>query len=401
MSSRTSWQAGLVNPLWKRQLVALTVTVLAVDLGGWALLERFLPRSVVIPGKAETTLRQEQAFEREPIDSDSIRRAMLSSENLDRSLAEIGLGSTGRTVERASAVGKQLRVDVRPAERGREVGVELQAVAGLTGSQSVALLTSLVKNFAHSEREHRISEAERAYHSAGEALTGAREDYQRELAIFDAFLDRAFRTSSLAKPVAEPPAANRASPEEVALRVEIATLSDRREILLERRTREHPEVRDLDLQLEDLRKQLASLPIATNSIDQASPAISASERDAASPGQLVISDGRKLQQLRENLDGARAECERRADEERKAWEQLVRCRDADAQTILSATVAPLASKQGSTLPWQFALLVASLAAGAGMAWLVMPAHKTFQNVSEIKEVLFLPIVGILGQNSVS
>jgi hypothetical protein len=232
---------------------------------------------------------------------------------------------------------------------------------------------------AQHERTHAVA-AEQAHTTAQAKLDEARRQLAQNTAEYEAIVNQIISAAGPAldsdsqQNVAEQAAAKmRANLERRA-----AELRTQRTAMLETRTSEHPEVIAAGEELTLLESRLREL-------QSESPAAC-----PAKPGTLR----EQVTTLRRRTEASRVLCDRLADAERAAHDQVLKMRDQPALVWFPATgVSP---QRDSAIPAWHAVIVLSAVLLAGLACMLVPqAPFALHTIEDVERAVGVPVVGVI------
>lgn len=296
----------------------------------------------------------------------------------------------------AEALRGRLRVDVNPGTGKQPWTISIRSASG----EDAPLINVLAEEYCRARQAAAVAEQQAAFHAARAATESARQSAEQSQRELDRQLDYlAERVAALsnrgaapegmtAAPSASLSTASEPSPNKEEMQRRIAELETQRATLLEKLLPAHPEVQEVDSELESARAELQKL-------DEESPPV---EPQADVPVQPEENETERLladlASRRKVLSHALAKASQLAAAERHASEHALRRGQGD---IVSMTPAPLPAPATGRSGWL------TLASAGLLALFVIwsfsrrraAAPEVFRNADELEASLGVPLVGML------
>lgn len=290
----------------------------------------------------------------------------------------------------------RLRVDVDPGAGKQPWTISIRS----TSSKDAPLINVLAEEYCRARQAAVVAEQQAAYRAAQAASESARRSADQSQQELDRELERlAEQVDALSQRRAAPevaktqsgsamPEAGEPSPRRRELQGQIAELETQRAMLLEKLLPAHPEVQEVDSELEAARAQLEKLAGESPPAGpQADPSLPPKEDET----DRILAD---LAARRESHAQAWARAAQLVAAERQASEQALRRRQDE---IVSLTPAPLSAPATARPSWQalapagVLALLAVLALGRQRA----ASPDVFCDADELEASLGVPLVGML------
>jgi hypothetical protein len=290
----------------------------------------------------------------------------------------------------------RLRVDVDPGAGKQPWTISIRSASG----EDAGLINVLAEDYCRARQSAAVAQQQAAYRAAQAATENARHSAEQSQQEFDRQLERlAERVGALSNRSAASesmaadlnpslPAASELSPRKEELKGRIAELEAQRTSLLEKLLPAHPEVQEVDSEIEAAQSELQNLAVESPLAEpQADVPLQPEENETE---RLLA----HLAARRKVLSHALAKASQLAVAEREASEQALRRRQDE---IASMTPATLPAQPAARPGWQMlapagliALLVI-LAAGRRR----IAAADVFRDADELETALGIPLVGML------
>jgi hypothetical protein len=371
-----------------------------------------------------------------------IRRQLLSHENLDRILGQLGPGpphAAGADESTRQATIERIRRDLRvTADKTSSPG---QLRIGITlddedADRLVRLVDALARDYATDARARLAQAARQDYRRARDAAERARGKLSQARTQLDEFLEGHFaRQQALAErsvgrglesshsdgespvpePVEPPTPSATVDPRRAELETELAELERQRTQLLLERTPLHPEVQSLDARIARLRDKLQTLPgpVADRHVPPSLPEEAPAE---AAPRQPVAAEGgpqtpndalpdqtaeqyaqavEAFQAHKQAVDQARQDFDRLYDLEHHAWAAQVK-----GPSIEQRLSGPRPVGRPVDYWPRYVLLVVLVAStvaatGVGLIWSGSDVDWPLTTSAQVRKALAVPIVGVI------
>ena len=421
----------------------------------------------------------------------SLEKTILSDANLTRASQLISLekeqheeqhqapssGISGQSLEKLR---RRIRVTTTTKTPAGQVEISITYSGRGDPRQACRLVNVLAEQAARQNTAQRRAAAGAAHQNAKKAAEQAHRELIKAKADYDAFLNQYFTSKLSSTPPStltpaplpsgtqlslptpglhfprtdwaeapESPTLN--NPRWAALNNKLSRLMNRRDELLRRMTPAHPEVQNIDLEIENLQRLISSLPrelarpgrgslppiapmppdptddllapggegrakgiladepvqrsdlrIATphlgrrpNTSDLTAPP-TIPKRQAATPSELHPRRAKVFRQKQKALDLARQKYNRLADLERAAWEKISNVHPAEVIPAAGAEISP-DSASARSLRHILASLIIGLCGtvGIGMFSAGVSSPPSFANAAEVRNALKVPVVGTM------
>lgn len=290
----------------------------------------------------------------------------------------------------------RLRVDVDPGAGKQPWTISIRSASG----EDAPLVNVLAEEYCRARQAAALAEQQAAYHAAQAATESARRSADQSQQELDRELERlaeqvgvlSQRRAALEDAKAQSgsamPEAGEPSPRRGELQTQIAEFETQRATLLEKLLPAHPEVQEIDSELEAARAELEKL---AEESPQAGPQADPSLPPKEDETDRILTD---LAARRKSHSQASARAAQLVAAERQASEQALRRRQDE---IVSMTPAPLSAPPTARPSWQAlapAGLLALLAVLAlGRRRIASP--DVFRDADELEAALGVPLVGML------
>ncbi|HVC98502.1 MAG TPA: hypothetical protein VND64_32845 [Pirellulales bacterium] len=347
--------------------------------------------------------------------------ALRSPEHLAAVLRSIGAAPRGEFAVASGSsmverVRNGLRITTEVAPSGRQRVVAIRYVGGESFSLATALVNALANEYVSALRSNLEAQARGDLDSARSALAVAVRESNSARESLDSWLEA--RLAAVSVDDTKDQAGQGTAAAEVdldplpgeELKRELQQLHDRRESLLKRMTREHPDVQALDLEIADCRNELER------------HVVSPSDGPAETPAPLETPGGRRRSMTGERsvdrdaadaqwrslrravTDAASRHAELAAGEDR-AVERLTAARTTQIAKITPALSAEPAAVHAG---WKNLVVVASFGMLAALmvngAWPEssprLPPRATVDSVAEFETEFGLPVLGMISLGSI-
>jgi hypothetical protein len=327
---------------------------------------------------------------------------VVSQENLAETLAHSGMLAGAKSSvahDAAEELRERIRVDIRvPDEAGvqevliRWAGDPREPLAGrLVKALSRQLAARLAtKDPSAPQREYEAARSELS--AAAAALTDIRAQFETALdALGRAQIDRRALASRQEDTSAEPTVGappNVAEADETQLlRQRLLEVEQRRQLLADRLTPEHPEMRALDEKIDELRSAIARRPETPK---QRRPVVAVAREDRAgeTPDEQAITRRRQLWQATLEAQNRYAAA---LAQERTCWRSLALARGHLVAEIESTRETGVSVEPAAWRRWLVSLSVALLC--VGLIFAAWPRRRqTFASAEEVRAITRLPVV---------
>ena len=407
-------------------------------------------------------------------------KAILSDANLARAVGlisasgvEFGAGqSQSQSQSLAGQPAESIRGNLR-VKRTEAASQKMGSSSGRRGEVSITysgsgnpleacrLVDLLAEQVALQDTDKRKAAAKLEHQKAKEEADSARNELFKAQAQYDAFLNQHFTTNRASKPASSsspgplPPATALSQPTPglhfarpdwaeapksttlknprwAELNNKFAALVARRASLLERMTQAHPDVQNIDLEIEDLKRKISSVPrelppggrdslppitpmppnptddllapggegrpsrILANTPTRPGASAAATRPQTATPSELHPRLEKEFRQKQKLLDVARQRYNRLADRERQVWQALLDVHEAE---VIPAVCPPAMSASASGRSSGLVLLASIVglcgAAGIGLFSAGISPPACFENAAEVRAALKTPVVGTM------
>jgi len=350
MNSR--WAAEWLATRGRRVAVFLLTLTAGLSIGGLLIARTSAPTPA---GPWSTSCRvQFRGTQPAGLTVTEIKRSLGERRLLEQALLKSGVESREIARLDLDRLATKLRVELSPGVPAPEVTIGLPALLGLERSTTVLLVNRLAEGLLTSL----TSTEQQAAEAAARQAAAERDAAQARLATAQAALEAGGRPATSSE-----------------LRDRLEAIVARRARLLEQRTPEHPEVLELDQQLEELQGRLeASDTGSTRST-------------------VAIADAEELEEVRNQ---ARASCE-------QAVERATRARaaaDSPRQLVLftPATVGALSASSSSNLAgWIVGLVLLSSMLAWNASQLVALDGGRLGNTAAFERALGAPVLAIIDE----
>ncbi len=435
------------RPSWKQHKLLYVVVFAAIAGTVYLWGPRMAGQSGLVEDYTATATLCVQMPVPETLNAEEVERYIASPKNLQRALLQVGRTIMPRSEETAADTAareaqrlcREVRVDTAETSTPGELRVSITHREPLP-QHCTFLVNTLAEQYASDCRAQWKARTQRAYVEAQEMLTRAKEEMLAADERLDAFLEDmlkqrepsppelipsklmavkpiAAKPIPLTPPVLAAPAAPLLvdNPAWLELSEQLEQIRQRREQLLADRTPQHPQVRQTDLRIAALQRELAQvapkipgtrsqvvgptlLPTPTEGIpvEQApSPAVElpASESDEQTLAQQRDT-ARKFRELKVAADRTARGHDRAVRTEREAWR---RCGREPRIEIHRAAPLEVAHSAESDLGLSLAAILAGMVGvtGLGMIFAGAAMEPTLGSIEQAEALLGIPVIGAI------
>jgi hypothetical protein len=345
-----------------------------------------------------------------------VERQIVSRENLDRILRQIGIvdpevagnepsGSGGRIAER---IGEGLRVTA--AETSSPAGLRISVQCTYEDADRVVwVVNALAEDYREQCRARREASIARQWDEARDAAERARQQFLKAQGRFDDFVGQHFhKQQALAEhgprlSVPQPPSVEPVDLEapgknedlgRIGLERQLADLEACRDELLTSRTPMHPVVLATEQRIARLEERLASIPLESPREEKVVSSSSEGRLAAAEAELEYAATAREFGARKETLDRARQEYERLLALQRGS--RAGQFQGANIEVELADTseaIGPVAASSGLVLVALAAGL--AVAAGVGLIKSGFDTDPPLESLEQAQTALRIPIVGVI------
>lgn len=394
-------------------------------------------------------------------DAESLEKTILSDANLAQAVQVISAAGKQHPAPAAEIAGQSLetlrgklrvttssKTDSQTTASGPVGQVEIYITYSGRGDprQACRFVDALAEQAARQNTERRRAAARAEHENAKKLTERARLELFKTNADYDAFLNQHFSSKlssapnssapgplppgdSLSQPTPglhpprtdwteAPKSPTLNNPRWIELNNKLSGLMNRRAQLLEKMTPAHPEVQNVDLEIENLERLISSVPreLARPSRDSLPPISpmppsptddllapggeGRSNRRAATPAELHPRLAQVYRQKQKVLDLARQKYNRLADLERAAWQKLTNVQAAEVIPAvcpeISSQISPDLTSSQSARHLTASLIIGLCGAvGIGMFSAGVSPPSSFANATEVRNSLKVPVVGTM------
>jgi hypothetical protein len=276
----------------------------------------------------------------------------------------------------------EVRENVRmEAQRSGQETVVAISLSNLPAETIVPMVNVVAAAYSRACRAEWKLHLEQTCSAAAEKLRQAEGQAQKAQALFETLRDRRMQALAFVKPVAPPTMIE--NPRWTEISRHLAELEDQRRILLFERTPQHPAVQEKEMQINDARRELASIP---QKIAQGQPAPAAALPPVDAP---ALADVQAAQQAAEGLKDElrQAQAMERAAQTARGEELRV--------DLLAAEPLPAAPRDTGSIFGRALLAATTSTFGLGMISLGAALEPPLASVAELQALLSVPIVGVI------
>ena len=402
--------------------------------------------TVVLP----ETSPQDDSLEETILDSTNIARATgVLSDAVVAARPQSLAGQSAESIRGNLNVKKTPAVELRKKAGGGRAEIAITYRGKVNPAEACLLVDFLAEQAASQYTKSRTAAAEAEHGKAKQAADNARNELFKIQTRYDTFLNQHFTADKIsgqseseqAGPLPEgdlrdglplvkptpglhfgredwlemPKSPTKLNPRWAELNNKLARLMARRTELLERMTPAHPDVQNIGLEIEDLERQIASVPretarVGRDSLPPITPMPPGPTDDLLAPGgegrqaaapmrraaQLDPRLQKEFKQKQKELDRAREKYNRLADREREAWQAVLNVPQAE---VIAAVCPPeeYTSRAGVSLWLAIVAALAGLcgAAGVGLFSTGVSPPECFETAAQVRAVLKTPVVGTM------